>query len=1129
MQKSSNGILYSASDLADFLLCKHLISLKRIDLDTPLVKDESGDQSRLLQDKGFQHEANFLNSLRDQGLVVAEIDVKGKSRTQKIQESLGAMQQGADVIYQATLLQTPFLGIPDFLYKVEVPSVFGNWSYEVADIKLATHPKARHLMQVGLYSSMLSEVQGVMPGYTHLVMGNKKIESFRLLDFSHYVNFTKQRFLLYASEAQDTYPNKCAHCDLCVFKSHCIDQWDRDDHLNRVANIRKTDIKYLNAAGIQTLAALAENGDPSVNPIPKLGSQAILWQQAVLQHNKQRTGKDVVVCKELDPVARSGFYRLPLANEGDLYFDMEGYPLEEGGLEYLFGVSWHENGDLHFKPFWAHNRKEEKLAFEGFIDFVMARIALFPDLHIYHYADYERRALQYLMGLHGTREREVDSLLRSQKLVDLYAVVRYSILTSEPKYSIKNLETFYMKGERAADVKNAGASIVYYEKWKNSQDPAILEEIRQYNEEDCRSTFLLHEWLITLRPSDLPWYTPSAVKDEVVDPDKEARIVEAEALRDQYREALTANLPEDLTLWIKKDTLNQLLFDLLDFYRREDKPGFWRMYDRQGKLLPDLLEDLDCLAGLTLEPKCRIVADKQSFIVTYHYPEQDHRLLVRAECQDVHSLMTVGEIHRLDDSSDLVEIRVGPKVMNSWNHIAPQMLTLAASKIVPTKILQAALCRYIDSYIAGEDKYAAITAFLRRDFPDILGRLVGEPIVLEGQSASSVAVDVIPKLNSSYLFIQGPPGSGKTYTGAKAIVALLKLGKRVAVCANSHKVIVHVLKAVATEAKLQQLTFVGAKKGVGESETLPKDIFTVTDNIHEPRYQLVGGTAWAMASPKMDQAVDYLFIDEAGQVSLPNLIAMSVCAGNIVLLGDHMQLSQPLQGVHPNDSGQSALEYLLESHATIPPDRGVFLDITWRMHPDVCQFISDAVYDSKLLPQSDNVKQQLILNQNSHVALKPAGITFYAMDHDGCAQTSKEEARAIKEFIDSLLQQQYIDRAGIAHPITTKNILVVAPYNAQVKTLRNILPPEVEVGTVDKFQGLEAEVVIVSMTTSSEECMPRYMEFLYNKNRLNVAVSRARTLAIVLANPKLLEIDCSTPEQMQLVNTLCWLKEYAGC
>jgi uncharacterized protein len=254
---------------------------------------------------------------------------------------------------------------------------------------------------------------------------------------------------------------------------------------------------------------------------------------------------------------------------------------------------------------------------------------------------------------------------------------------------------------------------------------------------------------------------------------------------------------------------------------------------------------------------------------------------------------------------------------------------------------------------------------------------------------------------------------------------------------------------------------------------------------------------------------------------------MGTSARNIVLLGDQMQLGQPIQGVHPGRSGESTLEYLLDGQATVAEDRGIFLATTWRMHEDVCRFISDAVYDGRLAPEPANRNQRLVLNGSAHAALRPTGIRFFAVRHDGCRQSSKEEAAVVKDLFARLLTQSYVDKEGTQRRMTIDNVLVVAPYNAQVNLLKSTLPAGARVGTIDKFQGQEAEAVIVSMTTSNGDCLPRNIEFLYDKNRLNVAVSRAKCLALVVASPDLLHIHCNSPAQMELVNTLCWLREYA--
>ncbi len=393
-------------------------------------------------------------------------------------------------------------------------------------------------------------------------------------------------------------------------------------------------------------------------------------------------------------------------------------------------------------------------------------------------------------------------------------------------------------------------------------------------------------------------------------------------------------------------------------------------------------------------------------------------------------------------------------------------------------------------------------------------------------------VEAVAHLDGSHLFIQGPPGAGKTYTGAHLIVSLLQRGFRVGVSSNSHKAINHLLAAVERRAASEGIDFAGVKKsGSRGDDTCLRgayidDVFTNEAVLGEER-RLVAGTAWLFARPELDHTLDYLVVDEAGQVALANLVAMGTSARNIVLLGDQMQLGQPVQGVHPGCSGDSVLEYLLDGAATIPPHRGVFLGTTWRMHEDVCRFISDAVYDGRLEPEGANQRQRLVLRDESHPNLRPSGIRFVAVAHEGCSQRSEAEAAVVAELYASLLEQSWCDREGKQRRLGAEEILVVAPYNLQVNLLRRTLPEGARVGTVDKFQGQEAAVVIVSLATSSAESLPRNIEFLYDKNRLNVAISRARCLSLVVASPALTAIRCATVEQLELVNTLCWVREYA--
>lgn len=1112
-------ILHSASDLANFLDCEHLTALDLLALREPTAappRTADGDEAALVQAHGFAHEERYLQRLRDTGHQVTDLKTAGSDLGQAVAATLEAMRRGDEVIYQAALRHGAFAGHADFLVRVPGRSHLGDWHYEIADTKLARSPKAKFLIQLCFYADLVEQAQGLLPERVHLYFGDGSERSFRTADYRAYFITLRHRYLAFIEQAgRATYPNPVPRCDLCHWREACEARRLADDHLSQVANISRVQTRRLQEAGVSTLAALAElDADARVSGLHP-DTLTRLRQQARLQRHKRDTGEDVVDILQTEP--GRGFARLPSPDRGDLFFDMEGDPYEAGGLEYLFGVGVLERGEFRFHDFWAHNRAEERRAFEAFVDFVMERLKRHPDAHIYHYAAYEETALKRLMSLHGTREAEVDQLLRAGKLVDLYKVVREGLRVSEPRYSIKNLETFYAN-KRKGEVKSAGASIVYYERWRETRDAQLLADIRAYNEDDCRSTWQLREWLLTLRPQDLPW------GGRVADEPEAAPRTSWESLLDAYRQRLLGHLPDDPMEWDEDAHVRELVYQLLDFYRREAKPQWWAMFARMELGEEELLEDGECLAGLSWDPAHPPCPDKRSIVYTYRYPEQESKLKSGDPVTNAATGEPLNEL-TLDEDARRAVLRVVS------SRPQPETLSLGPGQPYKTDDQQAALRRFADSVLADDHRYSALESILRRRPPAICGHRSGRPVVSEAAELSEILA-AAANLDHSHLFIQGPPGAGKTWTGARVIADLLQRGRTVAIASNSHKAIHNLLTGVEDVAQNEGLTFTGVKKA---SRSKPDSYFNGHFIRDEERAenigaddQLVAGTAWLLAKEEFDQAFDYLFVDEAGQVSLATLVALGTCARNIVLLGDPMQLGQPTQGVHPGHSGESCLEYLLDGRATVPPELGIFLPTSWRMAPAVCRFISEAVYDGRLHPEAANANQKLVLGKNADPILAATGIRFLPVRHAGNSQRSSEEADRIRTLFDNLLQQHCVDRNRKRHRIGIDDILVVAPYNMQVNLLRQTLPQGARVGTVDKFQGQEAPVVIVSMATSSEEYLPRDIGFLFSKNRLNVAISRAQCLAVMIASPDLLTVKCNTVEQMALVNLMCWVAQEAG-
>ncbi|NCP15267.1 MAG: TM0106 family RecB-like putative nuclease [Sphingomonadales bacterium] len=1146
MRLHEGQTLFSPTDLVRFLGCNHATALDLVRLADPdgapaLAQDDA--MAKLVQQAGLEHEERFRKQLAGEGELV-EIPTN-RSLDERARLTTEAMQKGVAAIFQAAFLQPPWSGFADFLVRVEEPSALGAWSYEPVDTKLARSAKASHLVQLGLYARMIAAIQGRSPRRVHVELGDGRRESFRLVDFAKVLSAAIIRFTEFvAGDPGATSPDPCAACPLCPWREHCGAVWETEEHLSLVAGLGRPQAQKLKDAGIETLAALAQL--PDGFKVPRMASATLdkLRAQAKLQLARRAGGEPVVVA--LPAETGRGLALLPPPDPADLFFDLEGDPLEEGGRDYLWGVHYRDGARSEFRFRWGHDAAEERRAFEDTLDWIADHLARHPGAHIYHYAPYEITALRRLSTLHASREAVLDRLLRERRFVDLYAVLRQAVRTSEPNLSLKTMEVFFAE-KRDGAVTKADQSVVEYKSWQQTGEQRILDDILEYNKVDCENTEGLRDWLVSLRMDHLPWREigpPVAVSEE-----KSEKREQAEQRSRRLIEAIDAgSLPTT-------PAGRALVGHLTEFHRRADKPALWEMFDRCEREVDELAEDTECIGAIEPDPDDDGVwrrPEKRSTIACYRFPPQETKLREGDVVLHAPTLSKVGTIVALDGEAGQVEVKRGNAAKGIW----PEDGSLIPEPTVPSEILVSAVRRVAMAWagmteaqwLHGETDadgletwscglsdgppYRALLDLIERDPPRLVG-WEGEPLVREGESLVEAATLRCLAMDETALFIQGPPGTGKTYTSAHVICALLAAGKRVGVSSNSHKAINNLLAKIEDVAEETGLDFCGVKKSTRgkEEQRLNGRIITDVENVqdvHDYPPDLVGGTAWLFADSDFDQHFDYLFIDEAGQVSLGHLLAMGSAAKNIVLVGDQMQLSQPIQGAHPGESGLSALDYLLQGEATVAPDRGILLDTSWRMHSSICGFISEAVYDGRLKAHPDCARQRLHLSPGHDPALAESGISFVAMDHTGCGQRSDAEVARVRELADGLIGTPFTARDGSEGKIGWENILIVAPYNVQVNALRAALPQAARVGTVDKFQGQEAEVVIVSLATSSPDDLPRNVEFFYSKNRINVAISRARTLALVLANPKLLELDAKSIEHLRLVNTLAWVAE-EGC
>jgi len=600
MQRDGERLVYSASDVTNFVECAHLTEIDRRVVLGELAWERSRSLDvEILARYGMAHEASYLDRLVAGGAEVVQVETgPGVSAMRRaVAETGAAMRSGASVIYQAALMNDCFGGYADFLMRVERPSALGEWAYEPLDTKLARRVQPYFLVQLCFYAGLISELQGAPPEHVRVLLGSGEEASYRLADFSAYYRAVERRFVhTMAEPGRSTYPEPVEHCPVCRWSEHCQAQRVADDHLSLVAWMHREQAARLRMAGVHTLADLGRSAKGARIPRMAQPTFEALRSQASLQLAERESG--VPSIELLPPKPERGLAQLPEPDEGDIFFDMEGDPYIEGGLEYLFGVCFRTHGELHFRAFWAHSRAEERHAFEQLIDFIFERRATHPRMHVYHYASYERTALRRLMGLHATRESEVDDLMRGEVLVDLFQVVRQALRVSKPSYSIKELEAFYMDGRNAA-VKDAGGSIVAYEEWLQNHDAVVLEGIERYNEEDCRSTALLLDWLHQRRldamrrfGEDIPWRTPPEprVPDPSDDSDEAERVS-----RD-----LLAGLPEDVAELSDEQRARYLLGHVLAYHRREAKPTWWWYFDRRKQTGGALIDDHESIGGLEL-------------------------------------------------------------------------------------------------------------------------------------------------------------------------------------------------------------------------------------------------------------------------------------------------------------------------------------------------------------------------------------------------------------------------------------------------------------------------------------------------------------------------------------------------
>lgn len=1156
--------VFSASDLVTALRCEYQVLHKRAEK-AGLIEGPDVEEDLVLKraaDLGIAHERAVLDRLIAEagpatpgqpGGVVSIAQPSTSSRAQLEDahaQTQAALQGGADVVYQAAFFHDGFHGLADFVIRASDDD--GYVWYEPADTKLARHARVEALLQLAAYADQLVAMGFPAPREVHLWLGDGNVSSHRYADLQPILADRSERLrdLLARPVAVPVWGDPelraCGSCDHCVAAA----RHSRDVAL--VAGVRIDQRAKLVAAGIATIEDLAA---ATVCP-PDLKAETFhkIHAQAVLQaaQDATRTPDDplgVVSAELYDP---AGIALIPEPNPGDVFFDFEGDPLfmEAGwpdlGLEYLFGSITHAgppgSDAVEYWPLWAHDRRAEKAAVETYIDWLVARRATpgFEGLHVYHYAPYEVTGLKRMVQRYGTRSEELDRLLIDGVFVDLYSVVRRSIRISERSYSIKRLEPLYMGDQlRTSEVAGGADSIIWYgnytmlrTKGDDREAQAQLDELASYNEYDCLSTLRLRDWLLGLPGAERP--AAHAGEPTTERPPVSAEQAAALALEQQLLEPFAAKAPEDRT---PDEAAIALLAAALLFHRRESLPFWWAHFARMSATVEDWEHD----GEMVVLPPGTI-----EVVVGWHVPEgkrsYQRTLTALAQLPGSFKLSANSECHTIYDAP-LPPLTKEPPNSNRGFRSSGRLVALEPEgdrvRVTFTESLPAG------TGVEPGPEQQVVPAALSAGGPPPIGKLAsailaiaGGALDLFGQLRPHPAFDILRRvpprlrngalpavddhdfataitaavraLDRSYLAVQGPPGTGKTTTGAEVIKRLIADGWKVGIVAQGHKTIEAMMdKVIDIGVPPEQV--VKRAQGGGDHRGLKLTDAKLKAKVVEPGVGcLVGGTKWDFVNENRIPAgsLDLVVIDEAGQFALADTIAVSQAGPRLLLLGDPQQLPQVSQARHPAPVQQAALDWLSDGHDTLPPELGYFLDTTYRMRPELAAVSSHLSYDDRLDANPCTAKRTL-------EGIEP-GLHTVLVEHDRNRTTSIEEARTVLRLVVDAVGRSWVTEEG-DRPLDPADVLVVAPYNAQVNLIRGLLDDAglegVRVGTVDKFQGQEAVVVIISMASSSASS-GRGAAFVLSRNRLNVALSRAQHTAFLVHSPQLTDLIPATPHAL---------------
>ncbi|CAN8073510.1 unnamed protein product [Agarophyton chilense] len=1212
----------------------HLNELSRRRGDNVPPRDEQSALDGALKSAGNAHEERVVIFLEN--LLGTDAYRIPFAHGDRYKLTIDAIRRREPIIAGAALHDDTFAGYADllilssfdpYLPEAQKENLDPN-AYVVCEIKLSSLSTVDFLLQTAAYASMLHDVHRELdikhPAHSYLWLGPPENPPVRLdyRDLKHFFRRTKSDFLTFTRNFEECAPLPEPDAPvqmLSPWKSFATETLRTADSLQMIAGIRRSQVdKIRSRCGVSTLREFARIPPGELSNIVNRGELSPaylrLQQQASVQYESRVSGS--ICYRKIYEHGQS----MPEPSENDMFFDMEGYPLIENGLEYLFGVSTRKNGS--FKAWWAHTREEEEQAFIELLQWIRVRVeeqskyeSVRP--HVFHYGHYEASALRRIaMRVKTVQGVEggvlLESFLESGVFVDVFKFVKSELLIGDPSYSIKSVEKIVGVIREDHELADAQSSVAMYHEWRMKHFSVghhilrsvdchpTLQEIYEYNKQDCESLVLVVDWLTKE-------FLPKASKDlDIVNPkDDESDLSSSlilpgscgRTLIQRQEDSKTIQRSEKLSHLLiheKSDFLDltawKTLYHLLGFYVRESSPVRRAFRDRieaaaSGRW-SELHDDDKCITRLSLLDRRDSGDRSKKTLLKYSFnKEQDIRLLEgesvafvihssapsyrqsEMKSDPIHKFMTTVGFERTKNKKTGV-VTLSTKYEEGYT--PPQFGSIISSdelKICDAPLRKSVLRKAEHLFQRDLDLNISLPhAFLNRlrldeDCGDDSWRLLGE----KNKQSERMAAFLASRDKSGVFVIQGPPGSGKTSLSATVVHRLItKHNKTVAVSSNSHAAIDNLLRSVVNlglnyadlckigakciederipfKGNLRDLRVVRVSERNSPSSTSPT---SMRSSKRDSRLQgksaaLVGATCYQLCREDSEGLFDFLFVDEASQVPVSNFLAMSSCAKYAVLVGDQQQLEMPTKGAHPGESAKSCLAYIVgDGVTTVPPFRGLFLEYSYRMAPPLCSFVSKTFYNGALLsaPACENNKLLWSRTDENQTSSK-AGIVYLSCDSEyenenGTPVMGKlhqpAEVRIITKLVHKLLGLEYTIHSE-NRELCSQDILVVAPYNIQVRALRQSLSPQIRVGTVDKFQGQQAPIVIISLCTgdpkhcvAEEESLFSWnmytgqnrsdrrfppmasrrtgLHFALQKNRLNVAISRAQCLSFVVGH-----------------------------